>query len=149
MRRLCIARKTLNDIPNVGLIIDGVGLAYDALGRMVEQNKSGVFTEIAYGPLGPKLAIMSAQSLQKALVPLSGGSVAVFGSGGLTYYRHPDWLSSSRFASTPTRTLYFDGSYAPFGENYAQTGTADLSFTGVNQDSVVTQFEDFWAILWP
>ena len=31
---------------------DGVGLTYDALGRMVEQNRSGVYTEIVYGPGG-------------------------------------------------------------------------------------------------
>jgi hypothetical protein len=30
--------------------IDGVSLTYDALGRMVEQNRSGSYTEIVYGP---------------------------------------------------------------------------------------------------
>ncbi len=34
------------------------------------------------------------------------------------------------------RAIYFDGAYAPFGEGYAETGTADLSFTGMNQDTV-------------
>jgi RHS repeat-associated protein len=108
---------------------------------MVEQNKSGVYSEIAYGPTGSKLAIMSRQTLQKAFVPLSGGSVAVYNSSGLAYYRHSDWLGSSRFASTPARALYFDGAYAPFGENYAQTGTTDLSFTGMNQDTVSNLFD--------
>jgi RHS repeat-associated protein len=32
--------------------------------------------------------------------------------------------------------MYSDGAYAPFGEPYAQTGTTDLSFTGMNQDTV-------------
>ncbi len=50
------------------------GLTYDALGRMVEQDKSGVYSEIAYAPRGGKLAIMSGQTLQKAFVPLSGGA---------------------------------------------------------------------------
>jgi RHS repeat-associated protein len=121
--------------------IDGVGLTYDALGRMVEQDKSGVYSEIAYAPSGGKLALMSGQTLTKAFVPLSGGSVAVYNTGGLAYYRHSDWLGSSRFASTPTRTLYFDGAYAPFGENYAQTGSTDLSFTGMNQDTVPNLFD--------
>ena len=98
---------------------DGVGLTYDALGRMVEQNRSGVYTEIVYGPGGHKLALMSGQTLQKAFVPLTGGSSAVYNSSGLAYYRHSDWLGSSRFASTPTRTMYSDGAYAPFGEAYA------------------------------
>jgi RHS repeat-associated protein len=121
--------------------IDSVTLTYDALGRMVEQEKSGVFSEIAYAPTGGKLALMSGQSLTKAFVPLSGGAVAVYNSSGLAYYRHSDWLGSSRFASTPARALYFDGAYAPFGENYAQTGTTDLSFTGMNQDTVSNLFD--------
>ena len=121
--------------------VDTVGLTYDALGRMVEQNRSGVYTEIAYGPNGGKLAIMSGQTLQKGFVPLAGGSVAVYNSSGLAYYRHSDWLGSSRFASTPARAMYFDGAYAPFGENYAQTGTTDLSFTGMNQDTVANLFD--------
>jgi RHS repeat-associated protein len=123
---------------------DGVLLTYDALGRMVEQNRSGVYTEIVYGPGGGKLALMSGQSLQKAFVPLSGGSVAVYNSSGLAYYRHSDWLGSSRFVSTPGRTMYFDGAFAPFGEPYAQSGTADLSFTGMNQDTA-TNLYDFRA----
>jgi RHS repeat-associated protein len=79
---------------------------------------------------------MSGQTLQKGFVPLAGGSMAVYNSSGLAYYRHSDWLGSSRFASTPARALYFDGAYGPFGESYAQSGTADLSFTGMNQDTV-------------
>ena len=117
--------------------IDGVALTYDALGRMVEQNKSGVWSEIVYSPTGSKLATMSGTTVQKAFVPLAGGSVAVYNSSGLAYYRHSDWVGSSRFASTPSRTMYFDGAYAPFGESYAQTGTTDLSFTGMNQDTVL------------
>jgi RHS repeat-associated protein len=121
--------------------VDGVTLTYDALGRMVEQDKSGVYSEIAYSPTSGKLALMNGQSLTKAFVPLSGGAVAVYNSSGLAYYRHSDWLGSSRFASTPARALYFDGAYAPFGENYAQTGTTDLSFTGMNQDTVANLFD--------
>jgi RHS repeat-associated protein len=121
--------------------IDSVTLTYDALGRMVEQDKSGVYSQISYAPTGGKLALMSGQSLTKAFVPLSGGAVAVYNSGGLAYYRHSDWLGSSRLASTPARALHFDGAYAPFGENYAQTGTTDLSFTGMNPDTVANLFD--------
>jgi hypothetical protein len=42
-------------------------------------------------------------------------------------------LGSSRLASTTTNTIYYDGAYAPFGEEYANSGTTDLSFTGMNQ----------------
>jgi RHS repeat-associated protein len=121
--------------------IDGVAVTYDALGRMVEQNKSGTYSEVVYSPTGSKLAIMNGQSLLKGFVNLPGGSAAVYNSSGLAYYRHSDWLGSSRFASTPTRTLYFDGAYAPFGEAYAQTGTLDLSFTGMNQDTVANLYD--------
>jgi RHS repeat-associated protein len=116
--------------------IDGVGLTYDALGRMVEQNRSGVYTQIVYAPTGGKLALMNGQTLQNAFVPEPGNGKAVYNASGLSYYRHPDWLGSSRFASTPTRTMYSDVAYAPFGEAYAQAGTTDLSFTGQNQDTV-------------
>jgi RHS repeat-associated protein len=121
--------------------IDGVGVTYDALGRIVEENKSGTYSEFVYSPSGGKLAIMSGTSIQKGFVKLPGGSVAVYNSSGLAYYRHSDWLGSSRFASTPSRTMYFDGAYAPFGEAYAQTGTSDLSFTGMNQDTVTNLYD--------
>jgi RHS repeat-associated protein len=124
--------------------IDGVGITYDALGRMAEQNNSGTYSQIVYGPVGMKLAILQGATLQKAFIPLTGGSSAVYNASGLAYYRHSDWLGSSRLASTPSRTVYFDGAYAPFGEPYAQSGTSDLSFTGMNQD-IASNVYDFAA----
>ncbi|MGH9509370.1 MAG: RHS repeat domain-containing protein [Terriglobales bacterium] len=121
--------------------IDSVGLTYDALGRMVEQNRSGVYTQIVYDPTGGKLALMTGQTLQKAFVPLPGGNAAVYTSSGLSRYRLVDWLGSARFASTPARGMYFDTAYAPYGEPYAQAGTTDLSFTGQNQDSVTGLYD--------
>ena len=113
-----------------------MGLTYDALGRVVEQNNGGAYTQIVYGPNGGKLALMNGQTLQKAFVALPGGATAVYNSSGLSYYRHPDWLGSSRFASyASTRTMYSDTSYAPFGEPYNESGTQDRSFTGQNQDT--------------
>src|SRR5208282_100100 len=66
-----------------------------------------------------------------------GGPTAVYASGttGPIFYRHADWLGSSRLASTQSRTKYFDVSYAPFGENYNNSGTTDYDFTGENQDT--------------
>jgi RHS repeat-associated protein len=37
--------------------------------------------------------------------------------------------------------MYFDTAYAPFGEPYAQSGTADLSFTGKRQDTVAGLYD--------
>ena len=124
--------------------LDSIGITYDALGRMVEQNRIGAYTEIVYTPSGAKLALMNGSTLQKAFVSLTGGSVAVYNSSGLAYYRHSDWNGSSRLASTPSRTMYSDGAYAPFGEPYAQSGTIDLSFTGKNQDTAPNAY-DFQA----
>jgi RHS repeat-associated protein len=114
-----------------------VNLTYDALGRMVEQARGSSYTQILYGPGGDKLALMNGlTTLVNAFVPLPGGATAVYGSGGtLAYYRHSDWLGSSRLASTPSRGLYYSGAYAPFGESYAESGTTGHSFTGQNEDT--------------
>ena len=118
------------------LSIDSVNLTYDALGRMVEQARGTTFTQIVYAPGGGKLALMTGQPLSKAFVSLPGGAAAVYTASGLAYYRHADWLGSSRLATTPTRTVYSDTAYGPYGEGYAVSGTADLDFTGQNQDTV-------------
>jgi RHS repeat-associated protein len=123
------------DVEGKALSVDTVNLTYDALGRMVEQNRSGTYTQIVYAPTGGKLALMGGQALQKAFVPLSGGATAVYTSSGLVYYRHSDWLGGSRLASTPSRGMYYDVAYAPYGEKYSDTGTQDLNFTGQNQDT--------------
>jgi RHS repeat-associated protein len=117
-------------------------VTYDALGHMVEQNRGGAFAQIVYSPSGGKFALMNGQTLTKALVPLPAGAMAVYKASGLSYYRHSDWLGSSRLATTPGQTLYGSAAYAPFGEPYAQSGTQDLSFTGQDQDTV-TGIHDF------
>lgn len=110
--------------------VNGISNIYDANGRMAEQNGS---TQVLYSPSGQKLALANNQSLQKAFVPLPGGAMAVYDSNGLAYYRHTDWLGSSRLASTPSRTVYASPEYATYGE--PTSDTADLSFTGQNQDT--------------
>jgi RHS repeat-associated protein len=76
-----------------------------------------------------------------SIISLTGGSVVVYNTNGLQYYRHTDWLGSYRFASTTTRTMYFDGAYAPFGEVYANSGSTNFSFTRMNQDTVPNLFD--------
>ena len=71
-----------------------MALTFDALDRMVEQNRSGSYTQIVYGPLGNKLALMNGQTLSKAFVPLSGGATAVYNACGLAYYRNAGHLIS-------------------------------------------------------
>ena len=124
-----------------------VQVTYDAFGRAVEQNRGGSYTQIVYATYGGKLALMNGTTLVKAFVALPGGPTAVYAAGttGPVYYRHADWLGSSRLASTQGRTKYFDVSYAPFGESYNASGTTDYDFTGQNQDTVTgnTGYDDF------
>jgi RHS repeat-associated protein len=115
---------------------DAVSLTYDAFGRVVEQNRSSTYTQIAYSPTSQKLALMSGSTLSKAIVPLTGHSQAIYNSSGLLYYAHPDLLGSIRLATTPiTRAMYFDTAYAPFGETYAYSGSLDPAYTGQMNDT--------------
>jgi RHS repeat-associated protein len=132
------------DAEGGAIIVDTIGLTYDALDRMVEQKRGSTYTEILYNPLGQKLALMNGQTLQKAFVPMPGNSSAVYNSSGLLYYGHPDWLGSIRLGSTPNRAMYFSLAYGPYGEPYAQSGTTNYSFTGMNQDTV-SNLDDFPA----
>ncbi len=118
------------------LTLDSVSVTYDAMGRPVETATGSAYAQLIYGPNGEKIAMASGQTLAKAFVRLPGGAKAVYNSGGLAFYRHSDWLGSSRVASTPARTVYGTGAYAPFGETYAQSGTSDLSYTDQNQDTI-------------
>jgi len=121
--------------------VDSVGLTFDALDRMVEQNRSGVYTQIVYAPTGAKLALMNGQSLVKAFIPLPGQATAVYTSSGLDHYRHSDWLGSARLTSSPTQSYASSVAYAPLGETYAQSGTADFSFTGQNSDTTSGDYD--------
>jgi len=116
---------------------------YDALGRMVETVYSSGNTEFVYAPTGERLALMNGQSIQKATFGLPGGGAAIYKlSGGtptLIYFRHGDWLASGRLASTPSRAMYYDVAYAPYGEAYSgKAGTGGMStvaFTGEGKDT--------------
>jgi RHS repeat-associated protein len=88
-----------------------------------------------------KAALMNGPSLTTAFVPLPGGGTALYNASGLVGYRHADWLGSSRLASTSSRGLYSSTAYAPFGEQYAASGTADPSFTGQNSDTVPSLYD--------
>src|SRR6185437_5893953 len=76
---------------------------------------------------------------QRADIPLAGGGGAVFVNGALSYYRHADWLGSSRLAAkTDGSGLFSSTAYTPYGVAYAEAGTRDRSFTGMNQDIVAS-----------
>jgi RHS repeat-associated protein len=120
-----------------------VTATYDAMGRMVEQYNGSAYAQILYSPIG-KTALMNSSNLKKAFVPLPGGGTAIYNSSGLAYYRHTDWLGSSRLTSTQARGLYSSQAYAPFGEQYATyptAGSLDPSFTGQNSDTEASLYD--------
>jgi RHS repeat-associated protein len=128
------------------VMIDAVGVTYDALGRMVEQNQSGSYYQIVYTPTGSKLGVFKGSTIQQLFVPLPGGAAAEYLSWGLSHYRHSDWLGSDRLeaSASTTHSILDNNAYAPFGEPYAQTGNGEISFTGQNKDTVWLQY-DFLA----
>jgi RHS repeat-associated protein len=113
-----------------------IGGTYDALGRLVEINSTGVYTQFVFSPAGAKMAVVQGGALTKATIPLPGGETAVYNASGLNFIRHTDWLGSSRLATTWAHGVYSKEAYAPFGETYNEAGTPDRSFTGQDQDTV-------------
>jgi hypothetical protein len=82
---------------------------YDAFGRVVENNAGGAYTEFLWGPTDEKLAKVNGATLIKAFIALPGWESAVCTASGLMYYRHSDWLGSSRLtsmATKPTQSLF-------------------------------------------
>ncbi|HEV2287372.1 MAG TPA: hypothetical protein VGR81_00300 [Candidatus Acidoferrales bacterium] len=133
--------------------IDSVTMTYGALGRMVEQGQSGSYTQIQYSPTGFQMQLMNGQTFVKAWVPMPGETAEVWQSSGSSpYYQHSDWIGSSRFASTTSRTMYNDLAYAPGAcpersrrsETYAasgSTGVTNIAFAG-NAENTTTNLYD-------
>jgi RHS repeat-associated protein len=111
--------------------VGSVGLTYDALDRMVEQNAGGSYTQLVYGPNGNKLALMNGQTLFRGRVPLPGGVLAIYWSNPLTLVRywHSNWQGSGPAITSSSQTMLGDEAYAPYGEQYAENGGA-ADFTG-------------------
>jgi RHS repeat-associated protein len=119
---------------NEPITIQGnISATYDALGRVVEVGLGGNYKQYVYNPLGNRLGIVQAGQLVQGMIPLPGGSTAVY-SNGFSYFRHNDWLGSSRLATTWQHAVYAKEQYAPFGETYQEIGQ-DRSFTGQDQDT--------------
>ena len=98
----------------------------------------GFYTYRTVVPFGGRIALMTGSTLQTAWIPLADGAEAVYNSSGFDYFRHPDWLGSSRLASTPSRGIAYDTAYAAFGEPYAVSGAnsamSEMRFAGHNSD---------------
>ncbi len=79
---------------------------------MVEQNASGSYTQIVYGPDGAKIALMFGQTLNRTRLPMPGGGRVVYGPGPtLLRYWRPDWQGSMRVGSNANQTDYQDSAF--------------------------------------
>jgi RHS repeat-associated protein len=117
--------------------MSGICMTYDANGRAVERNNTGVYSEILYSPIG-KAAIMSgASTVTRSYIPLPGG-VSLTTIGGGKQVEHRDWLGTARLSTgLANRALIYDRAFAPYGEMYANFGsTSYVDFTGDKQDLV-------------
>jgi RHS repeat-associated protein len=133
------------DADGNSVTVDTMGLTFDALDRAVEKNNSGTYTEIVYAPTGAKLALMGGTNLKTGFVSLPGQAQAVYTSSGLTYYRHSDWLGSSRLSSTSAAapqtsgkgSATLNGSEQSIAGAPATAGTGTVSFSGTLQSKQV------------
>jgi len=95
--------------------IDSIGLTFDALDRIAEENSGGTYTQFVYGPDGSKLLLMNGQTLNRERAPLPGGGNAVYTSGPtLLRYWHANWQGSIR-ARGEDRESHGCARHAPAG----------------------------------
>ena len=120
---------------------NGTCTTYDALGRIVEKNVAGVYTQFLYGPTG-KLGLMNGQTLVNAYLPLPGGEIYNIAPGYGRFW-HRDWLGTIRLSSMRSnRSVDYDRAFAPFGEVYKNFGsTANNNFTGDTQDTIAGTYD--------
>jgi RHS repeat-associated protein len=125
--------------------LNSVDWTLDAFGREIERSVGSAYQQMVYTPTGEPLATMTGQIFSRAWVPLPGGGTAVYDysvqNNGLYFYRHPDWLGSSRVTSTPNQAYAETQAFMPFGETYIVDGSGDVAFTGQNSLNVSGVFE--------
>lgn len=126
------------------MTVSGYGQIFDAFDRLVESQNAGGYTSIVYSPDGYKLALMNGSSVVKYMAPLAAGLQAVYTANtpaGVAYWRHADWLGSSRLAHDGNGNVIYDRAYAPFGEPYAETATTNRNFTGQTKDTSPANYD--------
>jgi RHS repeat-associated protein len=133
------------------IVVDGsIQNTFDAFGNLVELSEPGFETQILRDFNGRTLGNGHGPSGGVEWIPLPGGGVASYAGGALQNYNHADWLGTTRFSSTPSRTLTADWAVAPYGEHYVTTGPGPNAinlFTGAAQEIAVdlydTQFREY------
>jgi RHS repeat-associated protein len=110
--------------------VNGNATTFDAFNWLAQIQSGSTYTQTLYSPNGQKFAYMNGTTLIKYIDPMVAGMAAVHNGDNTGYFQHSDWLGTNRFSATPSGTVYFDGAYAPYAENYAGIGTSDRVFTG-------------------
>ena len=112
-------------VPTCGT--SGKCLIYDAFGRIVEMSNGSSWTEVWLTQNGG-VANMSGATVNYAVWPTpEGGSVVMAGSA--YSYLHKDWLGNARLATTvTTHSITADQAYTPYGEIFANFGSALSQF---------------------
>ena len=115
----------------------GVQINFDAFGRAVEENSGGTYTQIVYSPTGGKFAFMNGSSLKWHINPMVAGMARVQNADGSSFLQHADELGSSWLGVHGyDGSIAYDRAYAPFGETYGESSSANRNFTGQTQDTV-------------
>jgi RHS repeat-associated protein len=117
------------DAENRVASIDGKTLTYDALDRVVEE---GTTLQILYGPTG-KLGVQSGQTNTRTYLGLPKGAGIIY-DGSSVVYQHPDLMGNGILGTNNTQGKVFDRFFAPFGEEYKNSGSTVADFTGKTQD---------------
>jgi RHS repeat-associated protein len=117
------------DAENRVASIDGKTLTYDALDRVVEE---GPTLQILYGPTG-KLGVQSGQTNTRTYLGLPKGAQVLY-DGSTVVYVHPDLMGNGVLGTNNAQGKVFDRLFAPFGEEYDNSGTTVATFTGNTQD---------------
>ncbi len=116
------------DAENRVASIDGKTLTYDAFDRVVEEN----LTQILYGPTG-KLGVQSGQTNTRTYLGLPKSAGIIY-DGSSVVYQHPDLLGNGILGTNTAKGKVLDRFFAPFGEEYANSGATVADFTGHTQD---------------
>jgi RHS repeat-associated protein len=132
-------------------VVDGtIQNTFDALGNLVEVNEPGFLEQVLHDFDGRILGGAHGQTNGLEWTPLPGGGVASYAGGVLQNYNHADWLGTTRFSSSPSRTLTSDWAVAPYAEHYVANGPGPNAinlFTGTSQSIAVdlydTQFREY------
>jgi RHS repeat-associated protein len=109
----------------------GMCITYDAFGRIVETSNGSTWTERWITQLGETVYMSNGIRPNYSFWPAPAGErVLIGGNGGAFNFLHNDWLGNARITSSlGGHAITHDVAYSPYGERYAEFGTAGSQYT--------------------